>query len=374
MSVKEIAAKQVVRNGKTQLVRRWQARYYDADGKEHAKNFDRKTEAETWEREQRTAVRAGTHIDPAAGKETFGRYAARWLENKRRLRETTRMTYQATIEAWYQPLAKRRMSGIRPRDIQDLIGLWMKTSGQTTGRPLAESTIHYSYRVLKSIFRSAVDETVIGRSPCVNIELPEVPPSRILLPTSEQLWAVHDLLAEHWRAPLLLMAGCGPRLGEALGLCDDRVAWEAGEVTIDQQWNERLGRLGPLKRGTRGRTVPMPAFTLEALKRSREARPPNADGILFWSERRPENPWTQAGLRVALANAGAEVGVPELDPHDLRHLCASVLIEGGEAVTTVSAVLGHASPTITLDTYAHMWKRDDGRVRRCMEEAFVRAS
>lgn len=374
MSVKEIAAKQVKRGGKIKEVRRWQARYYDADGKEHAKNFERKTDADNWERDQRASVRAGTHVDPAAGQETFGKYVARWLANKRRLRETTRTNYESIIDSRYKPLAGRQMRGIRTADIQDLINQWMRLSGKASKEPLNASTVVYTYRILKGIFRSAVDDAVIGRNPCVNVELPEVLPTPLLLPTNQQLWEIHDLLAEHWRAPVLLMATCGPRIGEALGLCDDRVEWDDDMARIDQQWNERLGRLAPLKRGTRGRSVPVPGFTMDALKATRKARSTGPDGILFWSDRLPHRPWGQSGLRTALANAGNEVGIPELDPHDLRHLCASALIRAGEDVTTVAYILGHATPNVTLHTYAHLWERDDSRVRARLEGAFKRPS
>src|SRR5919109_1733652 len=43
------------------------------------------------------------------------------------------------------------------------------------------------------------------------------------------------------------------------------------------------------------------------------------------------------------------------DPHHLRHTCASLLIARGASVKTVQTQLGHSSPTVTLNTYTHLF-------------------
>ena len=45
--------------------------------------------------------------------------------------------------------------------------------------------------------------------------------------------------------------------------------------------------------------------------------------------------------------------------HALRHTHASALIKGGLDIVKVSRRLGHASPTITLRVYAHLFDQDD---------------
>jgi integrase len=373
MSVKELAPtrKTDPKTGKVKETRRWQARYYDANGKEHAQNFDGKTKAEKWERDQRAAVRAGVHTDPALGQQTFSVFSARWLKSKRRLRDTSREDYTRTIANRFEALDARRMRGIDKGDIEALVDRWQTPPAGAKHGPLEASTIEVTFGILKAIFTAAVNDGTIGRNPCNGVELPEVLAKHLLLPTAAQFWQVVDHLPDHYRAPILLLGGCGPRIGEALGLCEDRVDWDTGVVTIDQQWNVRTYRLAPLKRGTRGRTVPAPDFVLPELKAARK-RGPGADGLLFRSDRDNAKPWHYGSLRMALAAAGTKVGLPELDPHDLRHLYASVLISGGENVTTVSYLLGHANPQITLSIYAHLWERDDSRARSRVETALGR--
>ena len=48
--------------------------------------------------------------------------------------------------------------------------------------------------------------------------------------------------------------------------------------------------------------------------------------------------------------------LPRIRFHDLRHTYASLLIEQGENIKYVQSQLGHASPTVTLNVYAHLMK------------------
>lgn len=53
--------------------------------------------------------------------------------------------------------------------------------------------------------------------------------------------------------------------------------------------------------------------------------------------------------------------------HDLRHFYASLLIKHGENVKTVQKRLGHTKPSITLDTYTHLWPDEEDTTRAAVE-------
>lgn len=53
--------------------------------------------------------------------------------------------------------------------------------------------------------------------------------------------------------------------------------------------------------------------------------------------------------------------------HSFRHNCASLLINTGQPVTTVSKYLGHASTKETLDTYTHMFPNNLTDVKNTMD-------
>jgi integrase len=67
----------------------------------------------------------------------------------------------------------------------------------------------------------------------------------------------------------------------------------------------------------------------------------------------------------------ADLGL-KITLHALRHTHASQLIAAGMDVVTISRRLGHASPTITLNIYGHLFSNTDDRAAEIMEVAFSR--
>ena len=53
--------------------------------------------------------------------------------------------------------------------------------------------------------------------------------------------------------------------------------------------------------------------------------------------------------------ATAKVGLDGLTPHYLRHTCASLAIRSRASINTVQRLLGHATATMTLDHYGHLY-------------------
>ena len=56
-------------------------------------------------------------------------------------------------------------------------------------------------------------------------------------------------------------------------------------------------------------------------------------------------------------------GVEGLTIHSLRHYFASGLIADGCDVVTVQRALGHKSPSVTLNTYSHLWPTAEDKTR-----------
>jgi len=57
--------------------------------------------------------------------------------------------------------------------------------------------------------------------------------------------------------------------------------------------------------------------------------------------------------------------------HALRHTHASALIADGLNVVEVSRRMGHKNPIVTLNTYGHLFKRDDSAAARAIEKAMT---
>jgi integrase len=103
-----------------------------------------------------------------------------------------------------------------------------------------------------------------------------------------------------------------------------------------------------------------------ALKRWRLACPPNDLDLIFPSEAgRPlaESTMVRKFFKPALRKAG----LPDIRFHDLRHTDASLLIEQGENIKYIQTQLGHSSPIVTLEVYAHLMKPVNQEAARKLE-------
>jgi len=73
----------------------------------------------------------------------------------------------------------------------------------------------------------------------------------------------------------------------------------------------------------------------------------------------------------ALAKAGI---TGKVRFHDLRHTYASLLIEQGENIKYIQSQLGHASPTVTLNVYAHLMKPTNQEAAKRFENTLFGAT
>jgi hypothetical protein len=60
----------------------WRARYRDDAGKEHARHFARKVDAQRWLDEVTASMVTGAYVDPKAGRITFAEYFAGWAQRQ----------------------------------------------------------------------------------------------------------------------------------------------------------------------------------------------------------------------------------------------------------------------------------------------------
>jgi hypothetical protein len=67
--------------------------------------------------------------------------------------------------------------------------------------------------------------------------------------------------------------------------------------------------------------------------------------------------------------AAAAIGIPGLHPHELRHTAASLAIAAGADVKVVQQMLGHASATMTMDTYGHLFENRLDEVADALDRA-----
>jgi integrase len=347
---------------------KWRARYRDAGGREHAKHFARKVDAQRWLDEVTASVVTGQYVDPKAGRVTFKEYAEQW-----RAAQVHRPSSQAHVETMlrrhaYPTLGGRPLSSILPSEVQ----AWVKRLGvedKAAGRrALAPATIGVVHSIVSSVMKAAVKDRRLVANPCEGTKLPKIEKTKVVPPTTEQVEVLRTSMPEALRALVMFAAGTGLRQGECFGLTVDRLNMLKRELTVDRQLvavADREPVFGPPKTAASVRTIPLPQVVVDVLAAHLAANPVRPDGLVFTISGEPISRQKFGHLwRPVAAAAGLSAGT---GLHCLRHYYASLLIRHGESVKTVQARLGHASAVETLDTYAHLWPDSDDRTRDAID-------
>ena len=338
----------------------WRARYRDAAGKEHARHFARKVDAQRWLDEVTASVVTGQYVAPAAGKITLREYAEHWRTVQAHRPSTVEQVARHLKLHVYPTLGDRPLASILPSDLKGLVAKLSVT--------LAPATVSVIYRHLSAVFKAAVGDRRIASSPCVGVSVPRPRKVRVVPVETPAIHKLTAAMPERWRAAVTLAAGTGMRQGEVFGLTVDRIDFLRRRVVVDRQLVILAGRepyLGAPKTDSSDRIIPLPQVVVDALAAHLAAFPPGPDGLVFT---------TASGRPVRRSNWGdvwrpavASAGLPGFVFHGLRHYYASLLIRHGESVKSVQDRLGHKSAVETLDTYSHLWPDSDDRTREAVD-------
>ena len=334
---------------------RWRARYRDDSGREHARHFVRRVDGQHWLNEVTAAVVTGTYVDPRAGRVTLAGYAAGWEASQVGRGGTARIVDNALRVHVLPVLGDRPLDSLRSSDVQGLVKALSAT--------LAPGSVRNVYDVLARVLASAVDDRVITHSPCRRVVLPAVSGAEVVPPSVEQVRALSAAVDGRYRGLVILLAGSGLRIGEALGLDVGHVDFLRRTVRVKRQ-RYQDGSIGPTKTARSTRTVPVGQVVVEELAAHLAAYPSTT--ALFTTEL--GEPLTYQRWKRAWRSAQVATGL-DVDTHSLRHFTASALISGGASVKQVQTVLGHSSAAITLRVYSHMWPGDEDRTRAVMDAA-----
>lgn len=385
------------------------------DGKRKQMNrggFRTKSEAQRACEEVVGLTRTGHSIDD---KITVAEWLDRWLEEKttasrissagKSIRPATQVGYAQHIRDYLKPtLGHIPLSRLTAEDISAAYRKIMKDAEAKVaraaehdrivdevdareGRPPAvrkkvrgagPTTLRRVHACLRAALNAAVKSRRLPYNPALGIELPAENRQPV------QPWQAHELgrfldhVQGHRLAALFeVLAACGLRRGEALGLSWSDLDAELGTLTVRKQllnaWADGAPVFGEPKTATGSRVVELDSNTLGALLGhrlmqdvERQTRGPayQDHGLVFVQENgRPLDPSRVTTLFTALAQ---DAGLRHIRLHDLRHGSASLMLAAGIPVEVVSKRLGHSSIGVTMDTYSHLL---EGVGRRAAEAA-----
>ncbi len=358
--------------------KRWRARWNDPrTGEPRTELFERKVDAERHDASMHADISRGQYVDPRAGKITVAEYADQWRAQQLHRDSTVDMVERAFRLHILPVLGHLPMAEVRASHVRG----WVKATNEN----LAASTVHLVYSYVKALFTAATLDRIIASSPCVGVRLPEIQEREFFIPEPEQIHRLVDEIADRYSPVPYIAAGCGLRGSEIFGLELGHVDFLNREIHVRQQLKRISGAppyLGELKTKSSRRTVELPEVVQLALARHVELYRPceirvedRTDArnthersvmlLFLTTHQRPlhRSNWS-AVWRTAVRRAGLPAG---FGLHGLRHYFATLLIHNGAAVKTVQLALGHSSPMITLNTYAHEWPDALDRTRTLVD-------
>jgi integrase len=334
----------------------WRARYRDDGGKEHARHFELKRDAQRWLDEVAASVVTGQYVDPSAGRVSWSVWTAEWMK-----RQTwADATYEAARTAVRSvPWRDHGIGSVTPSQVQAWVAAELR-------RGLKPSTIKTRLNYVQMAFRAAVADRTIIASPAAGIKPPRSRRTeatmRILGP--EEIRAVL-VAAGDFRCFVEVCLFAGLRLGEAAALQLRDVNFLGRSIRIDRQVSGstiKAARLVPPKYNSE-RTVYVPGeLTVSLSAHIASNGVTGLEELLFvtplgrmWNRNSAAGEWRRIRDEARLPD--------DVTLHTLRHTFASNLIAAGCDVVTVQRALGHSTPSITLNVYSHLWPSAEDKTR-----------
>ncbi|MBN7385442.1 tyrosine-type recombinase/integrase [Mycobacteroides abscessus] len=343
---------------------RWRARYVDAEGNEREKNFEVKREAEVWLRARQSEVDAGTHVDRHRGKLTVAEMHSEWTSAQGHIARKTKNTRAAAWRVHVEPRWGRvPLASVRKTEI----GKWvakMKDDG------IGVATIENAYHVLSMTLGTAVDEKRIATNPADGVKLPKRGNTDRHYLSDEQVVAL-SLSCARDGLVVLFLAYTGLRWGEMAALRVRDLDMKRRRIQVSRSVTESEGLDWSNPKDQEPRSVPFPKSLCTPLNELMRGK--KGTDLVFTDTRgnvlRVSN-WRSRVFAdaVVVCHEGDDGFPTDLTPRDLRHTAASLAVSAGANVLAVQRMLGHAKPSITLNTYSDLFDSDLDLVATALDE------
>lgn len=348
---------------------RWAVRidlYATSTGARRRRNlgtFTTKREAEAAERAALSARDRGTEI--AAGTATVAQIFEGYLAQARsRIGTKTHERYRELTDKNVLPkLGAIQAARLRPTHLSALYAELLE-SGRANGKGgLSPRTVGHVHTLIHGALGWALRMELVSRNIADVVTAPKAVRREAKALTVEEAQQLIDGTRETRVGALFTFAlATGLRRGELVALRWDAIDEKTGTVAIRGSASYALGEVTEKEPKTgRGRTIALSPLAIEALRtqKARQAQERLAAGALYvvrgyvFADELGERLHPRA-VTSAFRRAAKRLKISTTSFHSLRHTCASWMIGAGVDVRTAASVLGHASPTVTLTTYAHL--------------------
>ncbi len=326
-----------------------------------------------------TEVQNGLVIDGKSLK--FSEFVEVWKRDygSKELAPSTYKRYCRMLETRLLPyFGHFYINKIKPTDIMKFYDLLEKdtqlvrkkgNNGSKTKKPLSGKTILEHHRLLRAMLHKAVYWQLIVANPAERVQPPKARKPKRKSYDDEQtkiLLENLELLSSEdtkYKVAIILTVFTGVRLGELMGLEWQDVDFKNGIISINRS-SQYLSDMGVFtkvpKTESSIREIAIPEFIISLLEEYKlwyeEQKSvygelwTNSDRLFVQADGKPMHPSTISKWFVKYVG---QIGLPVINFHGLRHTNASLLVAQNIDIAVVSARLGHAQISTTLDFYVH---------------------
>ena len=284
----------------------------------------------------------------------FSVYCDEWLEvNRNRITESSYVKYSAVIEKHLKPsLGGIRTEAISTEVISRFTDLLIYSKG------LSSKTARDVLTILGSILKYA-KKRAAARMPDVEIIFPKCQKKEMrVLSRSEQERFVEYLITDmdEYKFGILLALITGLRIGELCALRWENISFEERCIRIKSTmqrlkdfdtYNTKVIISNP-KSESSVRVIPLTDYAVSLCRRFC-----SADSRAFVLTGDSERFCEPRKMQYHFTKIVEQLGFFGVHFHSLRHTFATRCVEVGFEIKSLSEILGHASPKITLERYVH---------------------
>ena len=286
------------------------------------------------------------------------------IEADQQLSAKTCFDYRHYTDDYIRPhLGARRVRDVTP----ELVLRWqrklLKEGGTKNRKPLAPNTVRLARSPLAGAFKLAVSMGLVAMSPVTTVPRPKAARTVPRHWTAEQAREFLGLMEGDRTWPLwAFLLGSGLRIGELVWLRWGSVDCVGSRVQI-VDFASTLGHdLVPSTGKSRDavRTIELDTGLISVLRQQRALQAAEQLAAFEWQETdyvftKPDGGhYHPQALSRLLGAYSAELKLPRLTAHGLRHTSATLMLSSGVPPKVAAERLGHADPTLFIRLYSHV--------------------